>query len=82
LEGIATEVISMKNFEHARSFAESQFKKQERQFSVSQKAAAECEAAVNANTAQLRALRLARNAAQNAVLENPTEVSTAKKCSA
>ena len=72
----------MKNFDHARAFAESPFKKQERQFSVSQKAAAECEAAVNANTAQLRALRLARNAAQNAVLENPTEVSTAKKCAA
>lgn len=57
----------MKNFEHARSFAESQFKKQERQFSVSQKAAAEREAAVNANTARLRALRLARDAGQDAV---------------
>ena len=62
----------MKNSERARSFAESQFKKQERQFSVSQKAAAEHEAAVNANTAQLRALRLARDARQDVVLEKPT----------
>jgi len=72
----------MKNFDHACAFAESQFKKQERQFSVSQKAAAEQEAAVNANTARLRALRLARDAGQDVVLEKPTEVSTAKKCSA
>jgi hypothetical protein len=75
---MATEVISMKNFERARAFAESQFKKQERQLSVSQKAAAEHEAAVNANTARLRALRLARDAGQDVVLE----ISTAKKCSA
>jgi hypothetical protein len=72
----------MKNFERARAFAESQFKKQERQLSVSQKAAAEHEAAVNANTARLRALRLARDAGQDVVPENPTEVATAKKCSA
>ena len=72
----------MKKFEHARAFAESHFKKQERQFSVSQKAAAEHEAAVNANTVRLRALRLARDAGQDVVLENPAEVSTAKKCSA
>jgi hypothetical protein len=51
----------MKKFEHARAFAESHFKKQERQFSVSQKAAAEHEAAVNANTVRLRALRLTRD---------------------
>jgi hypothetical protein len=75
-------VKSMKKFEHARAFAESHFKKQERQFSVSQKAAAEHEAAVNANTARLRALRLARYAGQDVVLENATEVSTAKKFSA
>ena len=49
----------MKNFDRVRAFAESQFKKQEKQFSVSQKATAEHEAAVNANTARLRALRFA-----------------------
>jgi hypothetical protein len=54
--------MKMKNFDHVRAFAESQFKKQERQFSVSQKATAEPEAAVNANTARLRALRLAGDA--------------------
>ena len=72
----------MKNFDHVRAFAESQFKKQERQFSVSQRATAEHEAAVNANTARLRALRLARDAAQDVVREKPTEVSTARKRSA
>ena len=72
----------MKNFDHARAFAESQFKKQERQFSVSQKATAEHEAAVNANTARLRALRLARDAGRDVILEKPKEFSTAKKRSA
>jgi hypothetical protein len=65
-EGTATGVISMKNFDHV--------------FSVSQKATAEHEA--NANTARLRALRLARDAGQDVVLEKPTEVSTARKRSA
>ena len=54
----------MKNFDRVRAFAESQFKKQEKQFSVSQKATAEHEAAVNANTARLTAVRLARDAAK------------------
>ena len=72
----------MKNFDHARAFCESGFKKQERQFSVSRKATAEHKAAVNANTARLRALRLARETGQDVVLEKPTEVSTATKRSA
>jgi len=70
----------MKNFDRVRALAESQFKKQEK--TVSQKARVEHEAAVNANTARLRALRLARDAAQDGVPEKPTEVSTARKRSA
>jgi hypothetical protein len=56
----------MKNFDHIHDFAESRFKRKERQLLDGQKAMAEQEAArraVSANTARLRALRLARDAA-------------------
>jgi hypothetical protein len=62
----------MKNSEHNRDAAESSFKKKERRITEGRKAMAEHDAAarsVDANTARLRALRLARDEAERL---NPT----------
>lgn len=62
----------MKNSEHNRDAAESSFKKKERRITEGRKAMAEHDAlarSVDANTARLRALRLARDEAERL---NPT----------
>jgi hypothetical protein len=72
----------MKNHGQARDAAESSFKKKERRISEGRKAMAEHDAAmrsVDANTARLRALRLARDAAEKMAPAKPAKVSPAKK---
>jgi hypothetical protein len=72
----------MKNLDQTHDFAESKFKKRERQLLDGQKAMAEQEAAkraVNANTARLRALRLARDAAAVTPPAKPTPFLRTKK---
>jgi hypothetical protein len=74
----------MKNPDQTRDAAESSFKKKERRLSEGRKAMAEHDAAarsVDANTARLRALRLARDAAESAAPApvKPAKVSRAKK---
>jgi hypothetical protein len=78
-------VISMNNFHQPHGFAESKFKRRERQLLDAQKAMAEQEAAkraVSANTARLKALRLARDAAAVAPQAIPKKLLPAKKRSA
>jgi hypothetical protein len=72
----------MKNPGQARDAAESSFKKKERRISEGRKAMAEHDAAlrsVDANTARLRALRLARDAAEKMAPAKTAKVSAAKK---
>ena len=72
----------MKNSDKARDVAESSFKKKERRLQDGRKAMAEHDAAmrsVDANTARLRALRLARDAAESATPAKAAKVSRAKK---
>ena len=72
----------MKNPGQARDAAESSFKKKERRISEGRKAMAEHDAAlrsVDANTARLRALRLARDAAEKLAPAKTAKVSAAKK---
>jgi hypothetical protein len=74
----------MKNSGQTHEVAESSFKKKERRLSEGRKAMAEHDAAarsVDANTARLRALRLARDAAEaeNVAPAKPAKVSRAKK---
>jgi hypothetical protein len=74
----------MKNSGQTHEVAESSFKKKERRLSEGRKAMAEHDAAarsVDANTARLRALRLARDAAEaeNAAPAKEAKVSPAKK---
>jgi hypothetical protein len=73
----------MKNSDQTREVAESSFKKRERRIQEGRKAMAEHDAAmrsVDANTARLRALRLARDAAEaeNVAPAKPAKVSRAK----
>jgi hypothetical protein len=71
-----------KNPDQAHDVAESSFKKKERRLLEGQKAMAEHNAAVrsvDANTARLKALRLARDAAEALAPAKPAKVSTAKK---
>ena len=71
----------MKNSDRTHDVAESSFKKRERRLSEGRKAMAEHDAAirsVDANTARLRALRLARDAAEALVPAKPAKVSRAK----
>ena len=75
----------MTNLDRARDFAESKFKKKERRLLEGQEAVAEYGAvgrAVNANTARLRALRLARDAAEDLAPARSTELPPPKKGSA
>ena len=72
----------MKNSEHNRDAAESSFKKKERRLSEGRKAMAEHDAAarsVDANTARLRALRLARDAAESAAPAKAAKAPPVKK---
>jgi hypothetical protein len=72
----------MKNSEQTREVAESSFKKRERRLQEGRKAMAEHDAAaraVDANTARLRALRLARDAAEAVAPVKAAKVSRAKK---
>jgi hypothetical protein len=72
----------MKNPDQAHDAAESSFKKKERRLSEGRKAMAEHDAAarsVDANTARLRALRLARDAAEAMAPAKAAKVSPAKK---
>jgi hypothetical protein len=71
----------MKNSERVHDAAESSFKKRERRITEGRKAMAEHDAAaraVDANTARLRALRLARDAAE-ALAPKTVKASSAKK---
>jgi hypothetical protein len=72
----------MKNSDRAHDTAESSFKKRERRISEGRKAMAEHDAAaraVDANTARLRALRLARDAAEALAPAKTAKGSQAKK---
>jgi hypothetical protein len=72
----------MKNPEQNRDAAESSFKKKERRITEGRKAMAEHDAAarsVDANTARLRALRLARDAAEKLNPPKPAKASPGKK---
>ena len=72
----------MKNSEQTREVAESSFKKRERRLQEGRKAMAEHDAAaraVDANTARLRALRLARDAAEALAPAKPAKISPAKR---
>ena len=72
----------MKNSEQTREVAESSFKKRERRLQEGRKAMAEHDAAaraVDANTARLRALRLARDAAEALAPAKPAKASPAKR---
>jgi hypothetical protein len=72
----------MKNSEHNRDAAESSFKKKERRITEGRKAMAEHDAAarlVDANTARLRALRLARDEAERLNPPPPVKASPGKK---
>jgi hypothetical protein len=72
----------MKNSDRAHDTAESSFKKRERRISEGRKAMAEHDAAaraVDANTARLRALRLARDAAEALAPAKTAKGSPAKK---
>jgi len=71
-----------KNSEQNRDAAESSFKKRERRISEGRKAMAEHDAAaraVDANTARLRALRLARDAAEKLAPPKAAKASPTKK---
>jgi hypothetical protein len=75
-------VILMKHPDQTRDAAESSFKKKERRLSEGRKAMAEHDAAarsVDANTARLRALRLARDAAESAAPAKAAKASPVKK---
>ncbi len=72
----------MKNSGQVHDAAESSFKKRERRITEGRKAMAEHDAAaraVDANTARLRALRLARDAAEALAPAKPVKTSSAKK---
>jgi hypothetical protein len=72
----------MKNSGQVHDAAESSFKKRERRITEGRKAMAEHDAAaraVDANTARLRALRLARDAAEALAPAKPVKGSSAKK---
>jgi hypothetical protein len=72
----------MKNSERVHDAAESSFKKRERRITEGRKAMAEHDAAaraVDANTARLRALRLARDAAEALAPAKTVKASSAKK---
>jgi hypothetical protein len=72
----------MKNSGQVHDTAESSFKKRERRITEGRKAMAEHDAAaraVDANTARLRALRLARDAAEALAPAKPVKGSSAKK---
>ena len=72
----------MKKPDQAHNVAESSFKKKERRLSEGRKAMAEYDAAlrsVDANTARLKALRLARDAAEKLAPAKPAKASPAKK---
>jgi hypothetical protein len=72
----------MKNSEHNRDAAESSFKKKERRITEGRKAMAEHDAAarsVDANTARLRALRLARDEAERLNPPPPAKASPGKR---
>jgi hypothetical protein len=72
----------MKNSGQAHDAAESSFKKRERRITEGRKAMAEHDAAaraVDANTARLRALRLARDAAEVLAPAKTVKASSAKK---
>ena len=80
--GLSKGAMSMKNRDQVRESAESKFKKAEVQVLDRQKATAEYEAvrrAVNANTARLKELRLARDAAGDASLAKPARALPVKK---
>jgi hypothetical protein len=75
-------VKSMKNPDRTHDDAESSFKKRERRLSEGRKAMAEHDAAaraVDANTARLRALRLARDEAEAMAPAKAAKVSSTKK---
>src|ERR1700682_4398787 len=72
----------MKNSDRAHDTAESSFKKKERRITEGRKAMAEHDAAarsVDANTARLRALRLARDEAERLNPPPPPKASPGKK---
>jgi hypothetical protein len=72
----------MKNSGQVHDAAESSFKKRERRITEGRKAMAEHDAAaraVDANTARLRALRLARDAAEALAPAKPVKGSSTKK---
>jgi hypothetical protein len=72
----------MKNSGQVHDAAESSFKKRERRITEGRKAMAEHDAAaraVDANTARLRALRLARDAAEALTPAKPAKGSSTKK---
>ena len=74
----------MKNSGQVHDAAESSFKKRERRITEGRKAMAEHDAAaraVDANTARLRALRLARDAAEALAPAKPVKGSSKKKSS-
>jgi hypothetical protein len=74
----------MKNSDRAHDTAESSFKKRERRITEGRKAMAEHDAAaraVDANTARLRALRLARDAAEALTPAKTAKGSSKKKSS-
>src|SRR5258708_20936171 len=74
--------ISMKNSDRAHDAAEASFKKRERRITEGRKAMAEHDAAaraVDANTARLRALRLARDAAEALAPAKAAKGPSAKK---
>jgi hypothetical protein len=81
-ESLSKGAVPVKNPQQSHDAAESSFKKKERRLSEGRKAMAEHDAAaraVDANTARLRALRLARDAAEALAPAKAVKVSPAKK---